>query len=318
MARTVNSVAAQVQILEIATLTSNRTVRAAHRAFLVTGNHMLGATHPDGGTSILNIELEAPHPALVFQIPGLGILGGIRRTVVPSYRVRATALHMSETERLLVIQLGEVTSDVHIGIALRSAHAVNCAIKDRTPVPVHLTVAQLNASQVPRIRVGGGGLALQVSEGTTNVQVAITHVQGLNLYRYGSNAANHADIPVLSNLTGLRIQNYKTVVVLAVHLVERTTHSKQAVRQSLNRLHLTVNLRAEGTAQLAGTHLVTSQESLLNLLAACRLNIREIATGKDSATDLGDRLNLGVHLAVLTGSGISAGTPLPLLGVAIG
>ena len=157
-----------------------------------------------------------------------------------------------------------------------------------------------------------------MSEGTANVQVTVTHVQGLNLYRQGSDAADHADIPILSHLTGLRIQNHETVVVLSVHLVEGTAHGKQAVRQSLNRLHLTVNLRAEGTAQLAGTHLVTCQESLLNLLTACRLNVREITTGKDGATNLGDSLDLGIHLAVLTGTGLSAGTPLPLLRVAIG
>ena len=238
--------------------------------------------------------------------------------MVPSQRVRTITLHMSETERLLIIQLSEVSSNIHIGVALGSAHTVDRAVKDRTPVPVHLTIAQLNASQVPRIRVGGGSLALQVSEGTANVQVTVTHVQGLNLYRQGSDAADHADIPILSHLTGLRIQNHETVVVLAVHLIEGAAHGKQAVRQSLNRLHLTVNLRTEGTAQLAGAHLVTRQESLLNLLAACRLNVREITTGKDSATNLGDSLNLGVHLAVLTGTGISAGTPLPLLRVAIG
>ena len=143
-------------------------------------------------------------------------------------------------------------------------------------------------------------------------------MQSLNLHRNRSNTAHRADIPVLSYLTGLRIQNHETVVVLTVHLVEGAAHSKQTVRQSLNRLHLTVNLRAEGTAQFAGTHLVTRQESLLDLLAACRLNVREIATGKDSTTSLCDSLNLGVHLAVLTGTGISTGAPLPLLRVAIG
>ena len=225
---------------------------------------------------------------------------------------------MCNTESLSTIELSEVTSDVHIGVALRSAHAVDRTVKDRTPVPVHLAIAQLNASQVPSVRISGGGLTLQVSEGATNIQVTITHMQSLNLHRDRSNAAHRADIPVLSDLTGLRIQNHEAIVVLTVHLGEGTAHSKQTVRQGLNGLHLTVNLRAEGTAQLAGTHLVTRQERLLNLLAACRLNVREIATGKDSATNLGDSLNLGVHLTLLAGAGVSAGAPLPLLGVAIG
>ena len=155
-------------------------------------------------------------------------------------------------------------------------------------------------------------------EGATEVQVPVADVQGLHLHRQGRDAALNVNIPLLRHLTGLRIQQHEAVVVLTVHRVEGAAHSQQAVRKRLNRLHLTVDARAEGTAQLAGTHLVSREESLVDLLAASRFDVGKVAAGEDRAAHLGNGLHLGVHLTVLAGTGRLTRTPLPLLGVAIG
>ena len=149
MARAVNGIAIQVQILEIATLASNRAVGAAHTRLFVTANHMFGATQPDGGTSVLNIELETPHLTLVLQIPGLGTGRNVRGLMSPVAAALAGIGNVGDTECLTTVKLREVAGHVHVAVTLGSVHTVNSAVKDRTPVPIHLTIAQLNASQVP-------------------------------------------------------------------------------------------------------------------------------------------------------------------------
>ena len=55
----------QVQILEISTGEGNCGVGRTHIALVVTGDEMLRTANPDAGSSILNVELEAPALCLV-------------------------------------------------------------------------------------------------------------------------------------------------------------------------------------------------------------------------------------------------------------
>ena len=68
-------------------------------------------------------------------------------------------------------------------VAPEAHYTVHRAVEDRTPVPVHLAVAQLGAARFLRRAEGGGGVTLQVLEGATEVQVPVADVQGLHLHR---------------------------------------------------------------------------------------------------------------------------------------
>ena len=310
MARAVNGVTAQVQILPVATILRNRSGNTAVTVLRVVSNQVVSTGSPHGRASILNIELERVHNTVSnVQLQ--------RRLPLPPNVRSVRTIQSSQTERTLVIQLSEVTRSVNSGIIRGGSNAVDRTVEVRAPVPIHLAVRKLNTSGTTRVSVRLRSIALHVGEVTANIQVTILNQQSLHLCGIAIATLN-LKIPRAVNLTGGRVQNDEVVNLLAIHLGKFAANCQAVIRQSLKSLNLAVESRAEGTNQLTRIHVVTSQVRLINALAASRLHILEVATGEDGVAYLSNSLNVSVHLVLLAGASLFTGAPTNGHRVAIG
>ena len=157
-----------------------------------------------------------------------------------------------------------------------------------------------------------------MGKGAANIHVVTLTVNGLHRHELGTNAIFDSNLgPFRGNLTGRGVNNDEVLTLLTVNKLEVTANSQTVIRQSLNSLHLTINSQLEVAAQLAGHRVKSSNIRLRNTLTGRGLKVLEVATNKHAGgavavINLGNSLNVGVHLVGFTGEGPSTGSPAPV------
>ena len=293
---------------------------------------MLRTTNPDAGSSILNVELEAPDLRLVHQVVHVrtgGNLGVLVRPVTALLEVLGNIRH---AVRQGTVQPGKVTDHVHVRVIFGGTDAVHGAVKHLTPVAVdaHDTGhaigrgAQLEARDIAGVRDTRVIALLDVGEGATDVHVVALAVNGLHHELIALNAVGDAHVfPLGSDLTGGGVHDHETREGAAVYRGEVAADRQTIIRQGLNRLDLAVERQVEVTAQLAGLWVEARDVGLVHDLARGRLQVLEVAADKHGGgvivvLDLGDGLNVGVHLVGLAAGSRGTRAPAPGSRTAIG
>ena len=332
VAGAIDGVTVQVQILEVATIAGNRGVGGGQGRLIVTRDEVLSTAHPDAGTGILDVELETPNFGFITQVRDLSAGRNLRLLVRP----RAALLHMlsniSHAVGKAAVEPGEVAGNVNMRVISGSANTVDGAIEHLTPIAIHAhdtghtvrRLAQLKTGNIARIRSTRLFTFINVGKGAANIHVVTLTVNGLHRHELGANAIFDSNLgPFRGNLTGRGVNNHEALTLFTVNEREVTANSQAVIRQSLNSFHLTVNSQLKIAAQLAGHRVKGSNIRLVNFLAGRRLKVLEVTTNKHArgavaVIDLGNRLNVGVHLVGFTGEGPGAGSPAPIRRTAIG
>ena len=322
----------QVQILEVATITGNRGVGRTHIALVVARDEVLRTTNPDSGSGVLNVELEAPDLRFVYQVVHVrtgGNLGVLVRPVTALLEVLGNICH---AVRQGAVQPGKVTGHVHVRVILGGADTVHGAVKHLAPVAVDAhdtghTIgggAQLKARDIAGVCDARVIALLDVGEGATDVHVVALAVNGLHHELIALNAVGDAHVfPLGGNLTGGGVHDHETREGAAVYRGEVAADCQTVIRQGLNRLDLAVERQVEVTAQLAGLRIEARDVGLVHDLAPGRLQVLEITADEHGGgvlvvLDLGDGLNVGVHLVGLAAGSRGTRAPAPGSRTAIG
>ena len=332
MAGAVDGVTVQVQILEVSTIAGNRGVGGGQRGLIVTRDEVLSTAHPDAGTGILDVELETPNLGFATQVRDISPSRNLRLLVCP----RAALLHMlsniSHAVGKATVEPGEVTGDVNMRVISGGANTVDGAIEHLTPIAIHAhntghtvrRLAQLKTGNIARIRLTRLFTFMNVGKGATNIHVVTLTVNGLHRHDLGTNAIFDCNLgPFRGNFTGCGVNNDEALMLLTVNQGKGAANRQTVIRQSLNSLHLTINSQFEVAAQLAGFRVKSSNIRLRNMLTGRGLKVLEVAANKHAGgavavIDLGDGLNIGVHLGGFTGGGLSTGAPAPIRRTATG
>ena len=326
MAGAVNGVAMQVQILEVAAVTGNSSVGGAQGGLVVTRDEVLSTAHPDTGTGVLNVELETPNLSFITQIRDISASRNLRMLVRPGATLLQVLSNISHAVGKAAVEPGEVTGYVNMRVISGGTNTVDSTVEHLAPVTVYThntghavrRLAQLKTGNIARIRNTRLFAFMNVGKGAANIHIVTLTVNGLHRHDLGENTIFDFNLsPFRGNFTGRGVNNDEALMLLTVNKLEVTANSQTVIRQSLNSLHLTINSQLEVAAQLAGLRVKGSNIRLVNLLAGRRLKVLEVATNKHAGgavavIDLGDRLNVGVHLVGFTGEGPSTGSPAPI------
>ena len=332
VAGAIDGVTVQVQILEVATFAGNRGVGGGQRGLIVTRDEVLSTAHPDAGTGILDVELETPNFGFITQVRDISAGRNLRMLVRP----RAALLHMlsniSHAVGKAAVEPGEVTGYVNMRVISGGANTVDSTVEHLAPVTVYThntghtvrRLAQLKTGNIARIRLTRLFTFINVGKGAANIHVVTLTVNGLHRHDLGTNAIFDFNLgPFRGNFTGRSVNNDEALMLLTVNQGKGAANRQTVIRQSLNSLHLTINSQLEVAAQLAGFRVKSSNIRLRNMLTGRGLKVLEVAANKHAGgavavIDLGDGLNIGVHLAGFTGGGLRAGAPAPIRRTATG